>query len=157
MVVIFYLSVLWGLIEFIMLFHKHHFFNLLVISLIVSMFVLKYFDKQYVVILLTTLGVSCALDFIWLIVLASVIFSIMQVYWDPGAETQHSTLQGGFLKAVVFFTCVAILIRLILIGLLFKYKSVDENVKKKLSVLGVQLVMDARADPHNLVLKSLKP
>lgn len=41
------------------------------------MFVLKYFDKQYVVILLTTLGVSCALDFIWLIVLASVIFSIM--------------------------------------------------------------------------------
>ena len=77
MVVIFYLSVLWGLIEFIMLFHKHHFFNLLVISLIVSMFVLKYFDKQYVVILLTTLGVSCALDFIWLIVLASVIFSIM--------------------------------------------------------------------------------
>ena len=76
MVVVFYLSVIWGLIEFIMLFHKHHFFNLMVISLIVSMFVLKYFDKKYVLILLSALGVSCLLDFVWLIVMASVYFYI---------------------------------------------------------------------------------
>lgn len=54
-------------------------------------------------------------------------------------------------------TCVSILGRLVVIGLLFKYRTVNENVQKKVDLCGATFLMDARADPHNLLLSVMKP
>lgn len=77
------------------MFNKHHFFNLLVFTLIFLIFAQNFFDKTYMKVVLISTAVSILLDFVWLIVHST-------NFWNPYAETQHSTLQNGFLKFTYF-------------------------------------------------------
>ena len=52
----------------IAMFHKHHFFNILCIFFVLSIYFLNYFDKNYIKFLLIAFGVSIVLDLVWLII-----------------------------------------------------------------------------------------
>jgi len=60
-------AVLLGVEVFIM-FHKHHFFNLMGYTLIMLIFAQNFFDKLYMRITIIWVAVSVILDFLWLIV-----------------------------------------------------------------------------------------
>lgn len=55
------------------MFHKHHFYSLLAILAVLTIFFLNYFDYIYIKFVLINLGISCVLDLIWMIVLANVL------------------------------------------------------------------------------------
>ena len=52
--------------ELVLMFHKHHFLNLLAIFGVLSIFFLNYFDKNYMKFLLVLLGASIVFDVVWL-------------------------------------------------------------------------------------------
>ena len=64
------------IIELILMFHKHHFYNILVYCLVLAVFFLNYFDSTYVKFLLVNILLSILLDLVWLIVMTTVILSI---------------------------------------------------------------------------------
>lgn len=78
------------------MFHKHHFYSLLTYLSIFAIFFLGYFDLHYMRFVKINLLVSTVLDLVWLVV-------SFGEYWSPVAETQHSSLQWGYLKFVLFF------------------------------------------------------
>lgn len=59
-------------LEMVAIFHKNHFFTLMGIFLIINAFVLNYFDKTYIKIMLGWIGSSAILNLVWLILLAPV-------------------------------------------------------------------------------------
>lgn len=59
--------------ELVLMFHKHHFLNLLAIFAVLSIFFLNYFDKNYMKFLLILLAASFVFDIVWLGVHARVI------------------------------------------------------------------------------------
>ena len=80
-------------LELLLMFHKHHFYNLLVYGIILSVFFLNYFDPTYIKFLLANVVLSIVLDIVWLIGLAAVYFSIILVIlvqpcWDSTFNTQ---------------------------------------------------------------------
>jgi hypothetical protein len=70
----FLLAVILFVFELILMFHKNHFYNALVYVAIFSIVLLGYFDKYYIKFILVNLLVSIVLDFLWVILQASVIF-----------------------------------------------------------------------------------
>ena len=62
--------------ELVMMFHRHHFFNVLVLFGVLSIYFLNYFDKGYIRLLLILLGGSIILDLIWFLVMVGVSFSL---------------------------------------------------------------------------------
>ena len=69
----FLLAVILFVFELILMFHKNHFYNALVYVAIFSIVLLGYFDKYYIKFILVNLLVSIVLDFLWVILQASVI------------------------------------------------------------------------------------
>lgn len=59
-------------IELFVMFQKNHFFNLIVCTLILLIYVQNYFDKLYMRITLVAIGLAIVLDFMWLSVLSEV-------------------------------------------------------------------------------------
>lgn len=59
--------------ELILMFHKNHFYNALVYVAIFAIVLLGYFDKYYMKFVLANLLVSIVLDFVWVILQASVL------------------------------------------------------------------------------------
>ena len=60
----------------------------------------------------------------------------MKQYWNPDPETQHSTLNKGFLQFTVFMVVIEMLLKLVIGGLLLKYRDIKDHVKKKLTMCG---------------------
>lgn len=46
-------------------------------------------------------------------------------------------------------------LKLVLIGLLFKYRSIGDNIKKKISFGDLVIHLDGKADPNNLIVRAL--
>lgn len=65
------------LIDLIACFQKNHFFTILAILLLLSAYVLNYFDKKYVLFTLAWVALSALLDLVWLIINASVMFALI--------------------------------------------------------------------------------
>lgn len=59
-------------IEVFVMFHKNHFFNLIVCVLILLIYVQNYFDKLYMRVTLIAIALGIVLDFMWLSVLSEV-------------------------------------------------------------------------------------
>lgn len=59
-------------LELILMFHKHHFFNLMCLFMVASAYVLNYFEKKYVLMMIGAVAASLALDLVWIIVHAGV-------------------------------------------------------------------------------------
>lgn len=51
--------------------------------------------------------------------------------------------------------CIEILLKLVLFGLLFKYRNVGEHVKKKVNMCGLTFLLDGKPDEHNLIVQAL--
>ena len=58
--------------ELVLLFHRHHFFNILVLFGVLAIYFHNYFDKGYIRLLLILLGASVMLDLIWFLVMVGV-------------------------------------------------------------------------------------
>ena len=63
-------------IELIITFNKTSFFNLLVYIAIFAIVLMGYFDKYYMRFILACLALSIVLDLVWIIVLATVPFTL---------------------------------------------------------------------------------
>ncbi len=92
----FILTSLLAFLEIIVMFQKHHFYSLLAYLSIYAIFFLGYFDLHYMRFVKINLVVSALLDIVW-------IFVSFSEYWNPVAQTQHSSLQWAYLKFVLFF------------------------------------------------------
>lgn len=79
----FLLAVILFVFELILMFHKNHFYNALVYVAIFSIVLLGYFDKYYIKFILVNLLVSIVLDFLWVILQASVIFLLHSLIGTP--------------------------------------------------------------------------
>lgn len=62
--------------EIFIMFHKNHFFNLLVYTLILLIYIQNYFDKLYMRITIFAVVLAIVFDFLWLSVQAEVIILI---------------------------------------------------------------------------------
>ena len=79
----FLLSVILFVFELILMFHKNHFYNALVYVAIFAIVLMGYFDKLYMKFVLVNLGVSILLDFLWVILQASVSFVLFSPIGTP--------------------------------------------------------------------------
>lgn len=68
------------LMELIICFNKTSFFNLMVYIAIFAIVLMGYFDKYYMRFIIFSLILSIVLDFIWIIVLASVPIALFSLY-----------------------------------------------------------------------------
>ena len=57
----------------------------------------------------------------------------------------------------MFLVCVEMVLKLVLIGLIFKYKSIGENIRKKVNILGMVFFLDGQPDANNLIVKAMNP
>jgi hypothetical protein len=48
-------------------------------------------------------------------------------------------------------------LKLVLIGLIFKYRSIGENIRKKVNILGMVFFLDGQPDANNLIVKAMNP
>lgn len=81
------------------MFHKHHFTSLLAYLSVLAIYFLGYFDQYYMKFVKVMLLVAIILDLIWL-------FVNFGEYWNANSASQHSSLQGGFLKFILFFILI---------------------------------------------------
>ena len=79
----FLLAVILFVFELILMFHKNHFYNALVYVAIFSIVLLGYFDKYYIKFILVNLLVSIVLDFLWVILQASVFILLQSLIGTP--------------------------------------------------------------------------
>lgn len=57
----------------------------------------------------------------------------------------------------MFLVCVEMVLKLVLIGLIFKYRSIGENIRKKVNILGMVFFLDGQPDTNNLIVKAMNP
>lgn len=57
----------------------------------------------------------------------------------------------------MFLVCVEMVLKLVLIGLIFKYRSIGENIRKKVNILGMVFFLDGQPDANNLIVKAMNP
>ena len=69
----------------------------------------------------------------------------------------RANIQTPFLRFIVFLVCVEMVLKLVLIGLIFKYKSIGENIRKKVNILGMVFFLDGQPDANNLIVKAMNP
>lgn len=53
--------------------------------------------------------------------------------------------------------CIEMVLKLFLFGLMFKYKGVGENLRKKVNICGITFLLDSQPDPNNLFVNALNP
>lgn len=75
----------------------------------------------------------------------------MKEYWNPNPETQHGTLNKGFLEFTVFMVVIEMVLKLVIGGLFLKYRTVGDHVKKKVSMCGRTYYLEGKKNPNNLV------
>lgn len=69
----------------------------------------------------------------------------------------RANIQTPFLRFIVFLVCVEMVLKLVLIGLIFKYRSIGENIRKKVNILGMVFFLDGQPDANNLIVKAMNP
>lgn len=57
----------------------------------------------------------------------------------------------------MFLVCVEMVLKLVLIGLIFKYRNISENIRKKVNILGMVFFLDGQPDTNNLIVKAMNP
>lgn len=46
---------------------------------------------------------------------------------------------------------------MVIIALLIKYRDINDNIRKKVNILGLLFFLDGKHDPHNLIIKAIMP
>jgi hypothetical protein len=70
---LFVLTLIYLILELLLMNHKYHFLNLLFGIGLLTIFALNYFDKLHIKFLMILDGLSFVLDLVWLIIKAGVI------------------------------------------------------------------------------------
>ena len=120
MSLLFWLTIVFGLLEVVVMFEKYDFLNLLVFVCSLSIFLLNYFDKNYLVLCIALTGVSVLMDTIWLFVLGP-------KHWNPPAVGEFSVGEWGYLRIIFFFTILQIVAKVGIILLLLRQRSLPEG------------------------------
>ena len=82
--------------ELIIMFVKQPFISALAYIFVFGIYLLNYFDRQYVKVCLGALGISVLLDFIWLFVMAGVsMFLCSLISTMPQDSDQTSNLDSS--------------------------------------------------------------
>ena len=79
----FIITIFLFLMELIICFNKTSFFNLMVYIAIFAIVLMGYFDKYYMKFIIFSLILSIVLDFVWIIVLASVFIFLFSLCGTP--------------------------------------------------------------------------
>lgn len=112
-----------------MMYIKYDFLNLLVLVIILSIFLLNYFDTTYIKICMGLAAISIVLDLIWLMTYAG-------DHWSPPVNGVYSQNQTGTLRFIVLFTVMMMFAKVPLVYLLFQYREVQPNSTYTISLLG---------------------
>lgn len=154
---VFIIALVLLLIDLIVCFQKNHFFTILGILLILCAYILNYFEKKYVLFLLAWTALSFVLDLVWLIINAGVILPLFQSFWNNDEQNLRGNIQTPFLRFIVFMVCVEMVLKIVLLGLMFKYRDIGENIKKKVNIFGQVFLLDGRPDHNNLIVQTFTP
>ena len=82
------------------------------------------------------IGVSIALDLVWLIMYAG-------QKWNPPSVGNNSIYEAGYLRFIVFFTAVLIPLKCGIAFFLFKHRDAGVDVKYDLSFGGMDFPLNA--------------
>lgn len=118
------------------MFVKQPFISALAYIFVFGIYLLNYFDRQYVKLCLGALGVSVLLDFIWLFVMAGPYFN--------NAPGFRSNLQPGFLGFAYIVTIILMGAKAIIFIILLKYRNNTESTKKAVRLFNLRFDLDAR-------------
>lgn len=61
------------------------------------------------------------------------------------------------MRFIVFLVCVEMVMKIVLIGLMFKYRNIGENIRKKVNIGGMVFLLDGQPDQNNLIVQALSP
>lgn len=77
---------------------------MLVFVCIISIFLLNYYDRNYIVLCIALTGVSVLMDVIWLVLLGP-------KYWSPPAVSEFSVGNWGYMRIIFLFTILQIIVK----------------------------------------------
>lgn len=69
----------------------------------------------------------------------------MKNWWNPYAETQHSTVQTGYLRFSYFLVICTMLAKALVVILTFRYFNNDETIKKSVTLFSLAFKLDGRS------------
>ena len=90
--------------------------KIIVLTFLLSLYLLNFFDKVYIRFTLALTAASVVLDLVWLILYA-------QVKWNPPTVSNESIYRVGYTRFIVFFTVALIPLKAGLIFLLYRYRN----------------------------------
>lgn len=110
-------------------------------------FVQNFFDKLYMRITIIWVALSILLDFLWLIVHS-------ENWWNPYPETQHPTMQKGYLRFSYFLVIVAMIAKALIVILMVRYFNNTETIKKSVTLFSLSFKLDGKSN-NNPITQAL--
>lgn len=78
----------------------------------------------------------------------------MKNWWNPYAETQHSTVQTGYLRFSYFLVICTMLAKGLIVVLTLRYFNNDETIKKSVTLYSLSFKLDGRSS-NNPITQAL--
>lgn len=102
---------------------------------------MNFFDRVYIQFTLGIIAVSVLLDLVWMIMYAG-------QKWNPPEIGDDSIYQTGYLRFIVFFTAVLMIVKCGLWFYLFKHRNTDTEDKYMVSLGLMKILLNAnRSNP----------
>lgn len=76
-------------------------------TILLSIYLLNFFDQIYIKMTLALLFLSIILDFIWMVMYAG-------SKWSPPKVGNESIYEVGYTRAIVFFTAVVLVLKVLI-------------------------------------------
>lgn len=127
-------------LEVIMMFHKEHFYTLLCLCMVLSIFLLNYFDAKFIRFVMGNLLFSTFLDLIWEI-------SNAKRYWNRTGDDFICFQHSNILRFSTMFILLVAVGKLMMAGILIKYRNNPTDYSVNLEFLELRFNLDA--DPNN--------
>lgn len=75
----------------------------------------------------------------------STFLKLIKNWWNPYPETQHSTIQTGYLRFSYFLVICTMLAKALVVILTFRYFNNDETIKKSVTLFTLSFKLDGRS------------
>ena len=106
------------------------------LTCLLSIYLMNFFDKVYVRLALALLGASILLDLVWVIMEGG-------SKWNPPKVSNSSVYMVGYQRFIVFFTVTLIIVKAAIIFILFKYRNITTADKYQISLGLLTIFLDA--------------
>lgn len=150
---LFLLSMIYLLLELLLMTHKFHFYSLLCALALLAIFGLNYFDKLYIKFVIVLLLVGSILDFFWLMFKSGVPIFIMQEIWSPSRFGHDSQLNSAWYKLIVLMLVGEIFLKLVIALILLSYRNNKEV--ESMNIFGYSVVLSSDSS-GNLITNYLE-